>query len=790
MKFSERWLREWVSPDLDTDGLVRQLTMAGLEVDSAEPAAGAFDGVVVGEVTAVAPHPDADRLRVCTVDDGENTLQIVCGAPNVVAGGRYPLARVGAVLPGGLSIKKAKLRGVESRGMLCSEKELGLGEGAGGLMTLPEDAPVGTDFRSGLELPDTAIDVDLTPNRGDCFSVVGLAREVGVLNGLDLSWPDLGNVPAATEDVFPVEIRAPEACRRFAGRVIRGIDPGARTPLWMRERLRRSGLRPIHPVVDVTNYVMLELGQPMHGFDLGRLDTGIIVRMAEAGEPLTLLDGKPVNLDPDMLVIADHGGARAVAGIMGGETSAVSETTTDVFFESAFFEPLAIAGRARRLGLHTDASARFERGVDPTGQERAVERATELLLAIAGGEPGPVVITETGESASAAPVVLRASRLESVLGQRVPDAQVADILTRLGMGVGDQDGGWQVVPPSWRFDIEREEDLIEEVARVYGYDRIPEAKSTGLGHLARVPETRRPLSEARRVLVQRGYSEVVTYSFVDPALQSIFADGADTLALENPISSELAEMRLSLLPGLVATLIQNAARQIGRVKIFESGLRFVPQGNELEQIETLAGLSAGDRWPEQWGEDGRAVDFFDAKADVEALLALGGEPGAFRFEAARHPALHPGQTARVLKGERAVGWLGALHPRVAADLDLALPAVMFELDLAPVLAANVPEYRAISRFPAIRRDLALVVAEGVPAADLVAAAQAAGGPALQSARVFDVYAGQGIEPGLKSVALSLILQDSSRTLTDEDADGAVAAVRERLGESFQARIRD
>jgi phenylalanyl-tRNA synthetase beta chain len=790
MKFSERWLREWVSPDLDTEGLVRQLTMAGLEVDSAEPAAGEFEDIVVGEVTAVAPHPDADRLRVCTVDDGVERLQIVCGAPNVVAGGRYPLARVGAALPGGLNIKKAKLRGVESRGMLCSEKELGLGEGAGGLMTLPPDAPVGEDFRHWLELPDTAIDVDLTPNRGDCFSVVGLAREVGVLNGLDLQWPDLAAVPASTDAVFPVEIRAADACRRFAGRVIRGIDPRARTPLWMRERLRRSGLRPIHPVVDVTNYVMLELGQPMHGFDLGQLDTGVIVRMAEEGEQLTLLDGKEVTLDTDMLVIADHGGARAVAGIMGGETSAVTGETTDVFFESAFFEPLAIAGRARRLGLHTDASARFERGVDPTGQERAVERATELLVAIAGGEPGPVVVTEAGERGLGAPIRLRAARLERVLGHRVPDAQVGDILSRLGMAVTADDDSWRVTAPPWRFDVEREEDLIEEVARVYGYDNIPEARSTGLGHLARVPETERPLSEARRVLVQRGYSEVVTYSFVDPVLQSKFAGGQKALALENPISSELAEMRLSLLPGLVAALIENASRQITRVKIFESGLRFVPQSNELKQIETLSGLAAGDRWAEQWGTDGRVVDFFDGKADVEALLAMGGQPGVFRFEAAEHPALHPGQSARVLKNGEAVGWIGTLHPGLAAELDLAMPAVVFELDLVPVLAARIPEFQAISRFPAIRRDLAVVVNQDVPAADLVAAARAAGGPALQAARVFDVYVGEGIEPGLKSVALSLILQDSSRTLTDEDADGAVAAVRERLGESFHARIRD
>ncbi len=790
MKFSERWLREWVDPPLDTDGLVRQITMAGLEVDTAEPAAGEFSGVVVGRVSSVAPHPDADRLRVCTVDGGGKPLTIVCGAPNVAEGQCYPLALVGAELPGGLKIKRAKLRGIESAGMLCSEKELGLGDGAGGLMTLPADAPVGEEFRSWLALPDTTIDVDLTPNRGDCFSVLGLAREVGVLNGMDLTWPGLEPLPAGTDTTFDVALQAPEACPRFAGRVIRGIRPGAETPVWMRERLRRCGLRPIHPVVDVTNYVMLELGQPMHGFDLATLEKGLIVRMAEAGEKLTLLDGKPVTLDPDMLVIADHSGARAMAGIMGGETSAVTEATTDIFFESAFFEPLAIAGRARRLGLHTDASARFERGVDPAGQERAIERATELLTAIAGGEPGPVVIAEARQRPGGAVIRLRAGRLEQVLGHRVPDAQVADILRRLGMGVDADAEGWSVSAPSWRFDIEREEDLIEEVARIYGYDNIPEARSTGLGHLARVTEHARPLSEARRVLVDRGYSEVVTYSFVDPSLQSRVVPDTPALTLENPISSEMAEMRLSLVPGLLATLVQNTARQIPRVRIFESGLRFVPEGNDLQQIETLSGLISGDRWSEQWGAETRGVDFFDAKADVEAILSLGGQGAEYGFVPGEHPALHPGQTARILKGDQAVGWLGTVHPGLAADLDLEATAVVFELDIAPVLTAQVPKFQPISRYPAIRRDLAVLVDETVPAADLVAAARAAAGPSLSSAGVFDIYTGKGIEPGLKSVALRLILQETSRTLTDEDADGAVAAVRERLGESFQARIRD
>jgi len=789
MKFSERWLREWVDPPVDTVGLVRQLTMAGLEVDGYGPVAGEFSGVVVARVDAVEPHPDADKLTVCTVDAGGETLSIVCGAPNVRAGMLAPLARVGGVLPGGMKIRKAKLRGVESQGMLCSARELGLSEDHTGLMGLPPDAPVGSDFREWLGLNDVTIDVDLTPNRGDCFSVLGIAREVASINGVPLNWPALEPVAPASDVEFPIEVKAPEACPRFVGRVIKGIRPDATTPVWMVEKLRRSGLRAIHPVVDVTNYVMLELGQPMHGFDLATLEEGIVVRLAEPGEKLTLLDGRVIELDPDMLVIADHGGGRAVAGIMGGETSGVSETTTDVFFEVAFFDPLAIAGRARRLGLHTDASMRFERGVDPANQRRAVERATALLVEIAGGTPGPVM-ERVAESSlpPREPVLLRRSRMSMLLGREIPDAEVEGILAGLGMTVRAGNEGWEVTPPSHRFDISIEVDLIEEVARVFGYDRMPETRGMGGAGLGAAPEGRLPWARLSDTLVGRGYQEVVTYSFVDPEIQGTLFPGDESLPLANPISSELSRMRVSLWPGLIGVLRRNLSRRQPRVRIFESGLRFIIEDNELKQLMTLSGLIAGQRLPEQWGAPAALVDFFDGKGDIEALLAQ--SKGAFRFEAAEHPALHPGQAARIWRGDRQAGWIGALHPRLARALDLEATPILWELDADVSFASELPVYKEISRFPGIRRDLAVVVGDEISAEKLVAAVRDSAGRLLTECLVFDVYKGEGIDSGAKSVAFSLILQDYARTLTDADADEVVGAVMARLESDFGARMRD
>ena len=790
MKISERWLREWVDPPVDTATIVSQLTMAGLEVDGTAPAAPGFSSVVIGQVEAVEPHPDADKLSVCRVDVGAaETLGIVCGAPNVHAGMKAPVALVGGELPGGMKIKRARLRGVESAGMLCSERELGLGESHEGLWSLPADAPVGEDLRAWLALDDVVIDIDLTPNRGDCFSVLGIAREVALLNDLAVDGPRIDPVAPAVADEFPIEVRAPEACPRFVGRVIRGIRADARTPLWMREKLRRAGLRPIHPVVDVTNIVMLELGQPMHGFDLGTLREGVIVRLAEPGEKMQLLDGREVTLEADMLVIADHGGPRAVAGIMGGEASGVSEATRDVFFEVAFFAPLAIAGRARRLGLHTDASLRFERGVDPAQQRRAVERATALLLEIAGGQPGPVMErVSTPHLPERKPVVLRRARLASLLGHTVPDAEVERILAGLGMTLRATGEGWEAVPPSHRFDIAVEVDLVEEVARIYGYNSLPEARGAGGAELGAATEHRVPGSRIADVLAARGYQEVVTYSFVDPELQAALFPGSPALPLANPISSELSQMRVSLWPGLVHALKRNLSRRQPRVRIFEQGLRFILEDNELKQLNTVSGLVAGMRLPEQWGAPAGQVDFHDAKGDVETLLGLTG--AGFEYEAAAHDALHPGQSARVLREGREAGWIGALHPRLVRALDLDRAPILWELDDDVSFAAQLPVFKEISRFPAIRRDIALVVEQDIPVQDLLAAIRAASGTLLTECKVFDVYSGDRIDSGRKSVAFGLILQESSRTLTDEEADQVVAAAVALLESKFGARMRD
>ncbi len=792
MKFSEAWLREWVDPPLKTGDLAHALTMAGLEVDSVEPVAGTFSQVVIGEVIAREQHPDADKLSLCRVDVGAaEMLQIVCGAPNVREGLKAPVALIGGVLPGGLKIRKAKLRGVESNGMLCSEKELGLGDGAGGLMELPGDASVGEDLRQWLALDDSAIDIDLTPNRGDCFSVLGIARETGVLARLPLQWPDLAAVVPSSADTFPVEVRATDACPRFCGRVVRGIDPAAQTPRWMRERLRRSGLRPIHPVVDVTNYVMLELGQPLHGFDLDTLREGLVVRMGEQGEQLTLLDGRVIELTPAMLVIADHGGARALAGIMGGESSGVEAETRNVFFEGAFFTPEVIAGRARQLGLHTDASMRFERGVDPEGQRRAVERATALLIAIAGGEAGPLIeLADEAHLPVRMPVALRRKRLRTVLGAQIADRDVCSILELLGMPAESTADGWSVTPPSWRFDIAIEEDLIEEVARVHGYDNIAEAPGRSDMRFSAVTETRVPADRARDLLVARGYQEVVTYSFVDKSLQQKIWPGRLPIVLSNPISSAMTDMRVSLWPGLLGVLKQNQSRQRERARIFEYGLKFYLEDDEIKQINTISGIMSGARFPEQWGLRNEPADFFDIKGDVQALLCLSGALDGFTVEPASHTALHPGQSARLLRGQRELGWMGALHPAIRSELDIKNPVYLFELDSEILLESVVPATESISRFPAVRRDLAVLVDQALPVARLLEVIRDAAGPLLQDLIIFDVYQGPGVDSGLKSVALGLILQETSRTLTDGDVDELVVAVVSRLERELEARIRD
>ncbi len=791
MKISETWLRRWVDPDVSTDALVERLTLAGLEVDGIERFGAGLEGVMVGEVLDVAVHPDADRLSVCRVATGSDEVQLVCAAPNVRAGLRSALVLPGTVLPNGRKLKRAKLRGVESAGMLCSIAELGLGEEADGIMELPGDAVAGTPLGELLGLPDTVIDIDLTPNRGDCFSVLGVAREVATFTGAALADPSVPAVAAGSDEAHPIRLIAPERCPRFIGRVVRGIDAGARTPLWMQERLRRSGVRAIHPVVDVTNYVLLEYGQPLHGYDLGLVQGALQVRVGEAGESLALLDGRTVEADSEILVIADDRGPIGLAGIMGGESTAVSETTVDVLLEGAFFTPEALAGRARRYGLHTDASMRFERGVDPAGQRRAIERATALLVGIAGGTPGPV--TEVVDEAclpTRAGVVLRRERLARVLGVTLGEDEVRGILERLGNTVTPVGEDWEVTPPTFRFDIAIEEDLIEEVARVHGYDEIPEIRTRGALGLPSVTETAVDRDRVRSVMVDRGYHEALTYSFVDPRRQQEIMGERGALALANPISSELSVMRSSLLPGLLEAVARNVSRQRTRVRLFEIGVCFSGEEGAVAETPRLAAVACGSVLPEQWSADERPVDFFDMKSDLEAALALSGDGAAVRTEPAAHPAMHPGQCAAVLRGEQRLGHIGRLHPRLAAWLDLPDTVALFELDFPGAFAAKVPLSAPISRYPSVRRDIALLVADEVAVGAMADALGGVGEGSLREVRVFDVYRGKGIEEGLKSVALGLILQETSRTLTDDEADAAVRSAVQILERDFGARLRE
>ncbi len=790
MKISEQWLREWVSPELDTDALAHQITMAGLEVDAIEPVAAAFDNVVVGEILSTEPHPDADKLQVCQVCTGNESVQVVCGAPNARAGLKAPLALVGATLPGGLEIKAAKLRGVESQGMLCAEQELGLSDASDGLMELAHDAPSGADLRGYMGLDDRVIEIGLTPNRADCLGVAGIAREVGLLNSLPVEPPAYDAVSATIDDTFPVDVQASESCPRYAGRVIRGVDVSRPSPLWLQERLRRCGIRSIDAVVDVTNYLLLELGQPMHAFDLDKLSGGIVVRNAKAGEELELLDGQTVEVRPDTLVIADHDGPLAMAGVMGGQPSAVSGATHNLFLESAFFAPQPLAGKPRSYGLHTDSSHRFERGVDFQLQVEAMERATQLLLDIVGGEAGP--ITEVVSEADLPPrpdVELRAARIEKLLGFGLEADEVERILGGLGLGVTATGEGWRCSVPSWRFDIALEVDLLEELARVYGYNRLPVTRiSAGLEMPSR-PETGFSSRHLRRHLGARGYREAITYSFIDPELQRVFDPQLTPVALSNPISSDMAVMRTSLLPGLLGAVLHNTNRQQARVRLYETGLRFENGEDGLRQVPTLAMACTGERFDKSWTEGGEAADFYDLKGDLESLFALTRAADEFGFEATSLAGLHPGQTARITRKGQPAGYIGALHPAVGADLGLDAPLYACEIDLDLLLQAALPSFEELSKFPEVRRDLAVVVDRDVHAAPLMADVRGVAGPYLRDLRLFDVYTGKGIDPKRKSLALGLTFRDQSRTLGDEDVNLAVGQVIDLLEKNYNAELR-
>ncbi|UZE25597.1 phenylalanine--tRNA ligase subunit beta [Pseudomonas sp. B21-056] len=791
MKFSEQWLRGWVSPQVSRDELVARLSMAGLEVDSVTPAAGEFNGVVVGEVLSTEQHPDADKLRVCQVSNGAETFQVVCGAPNVRPGLKIPFAMIGAELPGDFKIKKAKLRGVESNGMLCSQAELQIGEGNDGLMELPADAPVGQDIREYLGLDDASIEVDLTPNRGDCLSLAGLAREVGALYDAAVVRPTVAPVPAVHDEVRSVEVLAPAACPRYLGRVIRNVDLSKPTPLWMVERLRRADVRSIDAAVDITNYVMLELGQPLHAFDLAEINGGIRVRMAEEGEKLVLLDGQEVTLRSDTLVIADHSRALAIAGVMGGEHSGVSASTRDVFLESAFFDQIAVAGKARSYGLHTDASHRYERGVDWQLAREAMERATGLLLEITGGEAGPIIETVSEQHLpKIAPVTLRAQRISQMLGMDMDAPEVERLLSALGLNISaDGAGQWRVEVPSHRFDISLEVDLIEELARLYGYNRLPvRYPQARLAPQAKA-EARSDLPELRRLLVARGYQEAITYSFIDPRQFELFNPGVEPLLLANPISNDMAAMRSSLWPGLVKSLQHNLNRQQDRVRLFESGLRFVGQLDGLKQEPMLAGVVCGSRLPEGWAQGRDVVDFFDVKADVEAVLGFAGALDAFTFVPGKHPALHPGQTARIERDGREVGYVGAIHPELSKALGLDRPVFVFELVLAEVALGKMPKFHELSRFPEVRRDLALLADRDVASSAVLDVIRENAGEWLTDLRLFDVYQGKGIDPHRKSLAVGLTWQHPSRTLNDDEVNTATQNILTSLENRLNATLR-
>lgn len=793
MKFSESWLRTLVDPKLTSEELSHLLTMAGLEVEELDPVAPAFDSVVVAHVLEVVKHPDADRLNVCQVDTGSGTpTTIVCGAPNVAVGLKVPCALPGAQLPGDFTIKIAKVRGIESSGMLCSAKELGIAEEASGLLILPADAPVGQSIRQYLELDDNVFEIKLTPNRADCLSLQGIAREVGAITGAATSLPQVAEVPASVADTRAVVLDAPAACPLYYGRIVKSVDAKAPTPEWMKRRLERSGIRAISALVDITNYVMLELGQPLHAFDNTRLEGAVHARMAKPEEKLLLLNEQTIVVDADVLMIADETKPLAMAGIMGGEESGITLETTELFLESAFFAPKAIAGRARRYGFASDASHRFERGVDFGGTRAAIERATQLILEVCGGQAGPVTEAKADLPART-PVRLRTARAEKVLGLALGAERIAGLFKGLALSFVQQGDDFLVTPPSWRFDMEIEEDLIEEIARLYGYDNIPSPAPRGRMEMMLQPEGQRPAYRIRQMLADRGYQEVVNYAFVEEAWEADFAaktEEADLIRLANPIASQMAVMRSNLFGGLISNLVTNLKRKQSRVRLFEVGRTFHRDAAAqpvagFSQPWKLAGLAFGGALPEGWGAGTRKVDFYDVKGDIEALLA----PAALSFEKLVHPALHPGRAARVLLDGQEIGCIGELHPEWAQKYDLPQAPVVFELDFAAVKSVRVPAYAEVSKFPPVVRDLAIVVDQNVALQTLLDGLKGQVSDLVQDIQLFDVYVGKGVPENKKSLAFRIVMQDTQRTLQDSEVDAAMQQLVSCFEQAFGAQLR-
>lgn len=788
MKFSENWLRSFVNPSLTSEELAHVLTMAGIEVESIESIASNFNQVVVAEVVTVEPHPTADRLRVCAVKTGRddaNLLQIVCGAPNVSAGVKVPCALVGANLPG-LTINQAKLRGVDSFGMLCSAKELGISDDASeGLLLLPDDAPVGEDFRRYYELDDRVFTLSLTPNRADCLGVWGVAREVAAITGVELHALEVNPTVNAISETLPVHVTAADACPLYCGRILRGVNAAAQVPLWLTQRLERSGIRSINAVVDITNYVLLETGQPMHAFDLAKITGAIEVRYASSSEQITVLNGNSVELSPAMLLIADKSKPLALAGIMGSLDSGVTQATTDIFLESAFFNPQAISGKSFQLGFSSDSAYRFERGVDFAATRRALERATQLIHSICGGQPGPISEVKNRLPQRIA-VKVRASKVKRMLGIAIESQQICAYFSRLGFAYTLQDSEITVLPPSYRFDLAIEEDFVEELARIYGYDKIPVQFPRIDMAMLSATETKRDALIIKQSLVARDYQEVINYAFVDAMWELDFANNETPIALKNPIASHMSVMRSTLIGGLIANLQFNLNRKQSRIRLFEVGCCFIPEhGQDYRQIEKIAGVCYGDVAAEQWGYPARPVDFYDVKSDVEVLL----NNADVKFEKFSHSALHPGKSAQIWKENNAIGWMGELHPNWQKKYGLQKNAVMFELDLASLMNKSIPAAKEISKFLPVRRDIAVIVANEINAYSLLACMLAEKPAIVSDISLFDIYRGKSMENNKKSLAFRVLLQDTEKTLTDEEADRAITSLLKILSDKFAAALR-
>ena len=795
MKFSESWLREWINPEISSDKLSDQLTMAGLEVDDIEKVAGDFTGVVVGKVVECKQHPNADKLRVTKVDIGKpELLDIVCGAPNCRQGLTVACATVGAVLPGDFKIKAAKLRGEPSEGMLCSYSELGISDDHNGIIELPEDAPLGQDIRQYLNLDDVMIDISVTPNRADCFGIIGVARDISAVNNIPVKELNIQEVTPTIQDTLSIQVDEAKAAPRYLGRIIKNINVDATTPLWMREKLRRGGIRSIDAIVDITNYVLLELGHPMHAFDLAEIEKGIVVRYANQAEKLVLLNGNEVELNEKTLVIADHKKVLAIAGIMGGEKSGVTNTTKDIFLESAFFSPLAITGKAREYGLHTEASHRYERGVDPYLQSTAIERATQLIVDICGGDVGPITeVTNEQQLPTQATIQLRRNKIDRIIGYSIETQKITDILVRLGCEVSYNENVWTVKSPSWRFDLQIEEDLVEEVARIYGYNNIPNVNLKIESVMKPKPESIIPLSRVKNLFVDKGYQEAVTYSFVDPKVQQALHPQQAQITLPNPISSEMSVMRLSLWSGLLDAVLYNQNRQQSRMRLFETGLRFIPDSScefGVRQELMLSGVVTGSLYEEHWTLPKQHIDFYDLKGDLELLFSILGSNDTVEYRKSELEALHPGQSAAIYINDDLIGNFGVLHPEIEKKLSLNSKTLVFEINLDKINGKRVPVAHELSKYPSNKRDIAVVVSNTIPAADIITECKRAGGEQLIKVNLFDVYQGENIEKNQKSLAISLILQDKSRTLEEEDITNIVSNCVIALQNRFNALLRE